>query len=129
MTFLKLEDMPGDTPEVKALQLQQYEAADAMYDTLGRLNQENREVPGWTYRSAYEHADYKAAFARYEATVKALQDILGEDAHCAQVDSDLWSTYSDIFKDRNGFRPRMHNTVAQVKEWLSLDENPACPQD
>lgn len=43
--------------------------------------------------------------------------------------SDPWSfqTYSDLYKDRNGFRPRGRITGAEVREWLEnlppLDED------
>jgi hypothetical protein len=59
------------------------------------------------------------ALAAYEETVTKLSALLGPDAHCAQVDNDLFSAFSDLWKDDYGSRPRHHVTVADVKEWLA----------
>jgi subtilisin family serine protease len=56
----------------------------------------------------------------YDETVEALLGLLGPDAHCADVDCDLYGFYSDAYKDRNGFRPSGHVTRADVQSWMEF---------
>ncbi len=39
--------------------------------------------------------------------------------HCSEEDNELWSYFSDVFKDREGVRPHFFLTKAQVQ--ASLD--------
>jgi hypothetical protein len=66
----------------------------------------------------YDHVEVVAANAKYDATVNALREMLGPDAHCAEVDCDLYGTYSDLYKDRCNFRPRGHITYEAVKAYV-----------
>lgn len=92
-------------------------AYDAMYDALHRVRAENPEL---SHKAVYAHPDYQAKKHAYEATVAALETLLGVEAHCSQVDMDLWSLYSDMYKDTNGFRPRgMYVTRAEAQKRLA----------
>lgn len=114
--MFKVEDMPGPSDEAKALQRQQLIACEAMYDA---LNEVRAESPGISYEDAYTHPKYLEKKAAYEGTVTALQTLLGDQAHCNYVDSNLWSTFSDCFKSDNGIRPRgMHYTRDAVLEYF-----------
>lgn len=97
---------PSSVGDSDALQAEQRAALDAMYDTLSDI-------------SDRQHPDCVAAVARYDASVAALESLLGVDAHCNQVDADLWGLYSDCFKSENGFRPRHHVTRAAAKDYLA----------
>jgi hypothetical protein len=59
---------------------------------------------------------------QYDGTVELLQKELGEDAPCWDVDCDLWNSYSDIFKDDYGFRPRQPVSRSYVKDWFERRE-------
>lgn len=63
-----------------------------------------------------EHAQ-----ATYMVSVKAREIIFGRDAACHEVDTVLWSDFSDLFKDRNGYRPRCAMTRASVLQWFDED--------
>lgn len=39
--------------------------------------------------------------------------------HCSEEDNELWSYFSDVFKDREGVRPRFFLTKAQVQATLN----------
>lgn len=73
-------------------------------------------------RSAIYRAQDSAEKARlvtaYDDTVRQLMGVLGEDAPCYEVDCDLWSVYSDVFKSQHNFRPRGRDSRAQVLEAL-----------
>lgn len=56
----------------------------------------------------------------YQGTVQALLALMGEDAHCCEIDEDLWSLFSDAFKDEVGVRPRFHQTHAEVKRYFQV---------
>lgn len=60
----------------------------------------------------------------YAETVKKLTELLGEDAHCSQVDSEMFNSFSDIFKDETNSRPRFHVTRQDAEAWLKLRCNP-----
>ncbi len=51
-----------------------------------------------------------------------LHDV-NEFKHCNEVDPELFGIFSDCFKDDNGFRPRFHVTLAEVKEYLERRRN------
>lgn len=57
----------------------------------------------------------------YNETVKTLIQLLGENAHCNEVDCDLWGYFSDYYKDVNGFRPRHYMTRKDVETWITED--------
>jgi hypothetical protein len=105
----KVEDMPGPTAEAREIQFRQWAKRDSMYELWGQ-NQEPAPAA-------------VAAKVEYDATVTELCELLGPNAHCAQVDSDLFSMFSDAHKDVYNFRPRHHVTLLEVRQWL--DELPA----
>lgn len=119
----QLEHMPGPTDEARALQLQQWNAYDEMYEALGEIRAEN---PGMNFLDAYKEPAYIEKKEAYQRTVDALHELLGPLAHCARVDTDLWSTFSDIHKSEFGCRPgHGHYTVGYVKEFLATPLNKA----
>lgn len=81
------------------------------------------EVAKMDRHEALQAPSVKAAQAAYDETVRQLDALLGPEAHCNRVDSDLWSTYSDAYKDTYGYRPRFHQTRAQVQCWLKLEDS------
>lgn len=105
---LKVEDMPGPTPEAQALQLKQWTTLDEFYAARARQPFGQKE----------NGPEATVAMEQYDATVVALVSMLGPDAHCSQVDSELWSTFSDVYKSHNSFRPRGYFTLTEVKDWL-----------
>lgn len=109
--------MPGPTDEARALQLKQCELYDAMYDVLNAVRQRiGYEAP---FEQAAQDPSFVAAKAAYDASVVELQALLGENAHCNEVDTDLWSSFSDCYKSEHNFRPRgQHWTRAQVLKWF-----------
>lgn len=114
-SFWTLEHCPGPSEEAKRLQLDQYLKCDAMYDA---WNDALKEVGHDKRDAAGQNPAYIAAKKAYDDTVVALQALLGPEAHCNHVDADLWSLYSDCYKDKNNIRPRWHHTRQQVIEWL-----------
>ncbi len=38
--------------------------------------------------------------------------------HCAETNSDLFSMFSDTYKEHNGMRPRYFITEAEVIDWM-----------
>lgn len=115
MTILDLTDMPGPSDAARALQLAQYAAHDAMYDAWN----EAHAKANFNYEAANQDAAYRARVQDYEKTVADLEALLGPDAHCNEVDTDLWSSFSDCFKDEAGFRPRFHQTRLQVQQYFA----------
>lgn len=105
---MELEYMPGPTPEAKALQLKQCNLRDAFYEARARQPDSVKD----------NGPEAKQALAAYEASVSELAALLGPDAPCYAVDTDLWSLFSDLHKDEVGVRPRNRYTVAEVKEWI-----------
>lgn len=91
------------TAQVQAAQ-QQRVLRDRMYDVLNRVGFDARKT----------HPDAIAAVQAYDDSVAGLIALLGPEAGCYEVDSDLWSQYSDFYKDENGFRPRHHVTRTEV---------------
>jgi hypothetical protein len=122
MTFLKESDMLGPTDEARALQLMQFKACDKMYDAwsaaIERHGRDNTEAVN-------ADSEFSTARTAYETTVTQLEQLLGTDAHCNYVDSDLWSLFSDCYKSDNNFRPRMQMTRVEVQAWL--DQRRAVP--
>jgi len=96
--------MDATMTAVQKLQDEQSAFRSAAYDALSRGDDAARDE----------------ANRMYDATVAALEVLLGAAAHCADVDCDLYGFYSDAYKDRNGFRPRGHVTRSEVKEWMEF---------
>jgi hypothetical protein len=114
-SYLQIDHMPGPTDEARQLQYKQYGAVEAMYDAWNKA------------RAKFNYAndapvdtdpEYVASKAAYEATVTELTALLGADAHCNFVDCDLWSAFSDCYKDENGIRPRFHQTRQDVQDYF-----------
>lgn len=64
-------------------------------------------------------AQHEEALTAYVKTVEQLTALLGPEAHCASVDTDLWSEYSDLFKSIEECRPQHHVTRDQAKAWIA----------
>lgn len=126
LPYPQLEHMPGPSDEARALQLQQCQAREALYDA---WNDAYAKTDYKDSEAAHQDAAYVAAKAAYEATVTALEALLGPDAHCNAVDTDLWSLFSDCYKDDAGFRPRFHQTRTQVQEYLARPQPSYADQD
>ena len=92
------------TAFVKGLQNTQAAVRTAAYDAMGRGDAEALAI----------------ANEMYDRTVEQLLEALGSDAHCAEVDCDLYGFYSDAYKDRNGFRPTGHVTRKDVQSWMEF---------
>ena len=95
----------------QALRQQQERAREAMYAALNSIS-------AVADSARYTHPTFVQARNVYEATVSELAQLLGPEAHCAIVDCDKWSLFSDMYKDDSGSRPHGHFTVAQVDWWL-----------
>lgn len=67
----------------------------------------------------FETPEQVEAVLAYE---KRLSEIIesygGPENTPAMVDVDRYNLYSDLYKDRNGVRPRSIITIAQMNEWL-----------
>lgn len=88
------------TAEQEALKDKQYKAVRRMcadFDNLELRAVLNREI---------------------DAIAEELELQLGTDAPCWHTDQVLWGEYSDFYKERNGFRPRMPSTRAEVRAWI-----------
>lgn len=105
---MELEYMPGPTPEAKALQLKQSNLLDAFYEARARQPDSIKD----------NGPEATQALAAYEASVAELAALLGPDAPCHTVDTDLWSLFSDLHKDEVGVRPKSAYTVSEVKAWI-----------
>jgi hypothetical protein len=57
----------------------------------------------------------------YDQTVSELIMLMGEDTHCNNVDADLWSLFSDLWKDVHGYRPRHFVTRREADEWINAN--------
>jgi hypothetical protein len=106
MTYLKLEHMPGPTPEARAAQYRQHELLQAYYDVANAARHE--ETPA-----------VKEARAAYSQSVKSLTAMLGPDVPYYFVDCELADLFSDFYKEVVGIRPRTERTRKQVLEWCA----------
>lgn len=116
MHHVKPEDSPEQAAQAVALREKQHAAREAMYDA---WNDAVARFNYLDYDAAAKDPKHMEAKAAYEATVAELETLLGPDAHCNAVDCDLWSLFSDCYKDDAGFRPRFHQTRAQVQAYLA----------
>jgi hypothetical protein len=98
-TNIVLADMIGPIDGARKLQLDQYHA---------RLIKAASTDPLEIARNGEIYA---------KCTVE-LMTLLGKDAHCAQVDCQLWDEYSDFMKEKTGMRPHEHVTRALVALWM-----------
>jgi len=80
----------------------------------------------------YEHTLGNKTGARrdYERTKQwALMMKLGDVLHCNSIDPDFFSTFSDWYKDENGFRPRGAEwTYTRCREHWDLYTQPQVAQ-
>lgn len=107
---LTQSDMPGPSPEAKAAQFAQWQLREAYYEA-------RRAAPAG---EAHQDPAVQQALSAYDASVDALEALMGPDAHCSQVDCELWGEFSDFYKDEVGFRPRgMHFTRQSVLAWIA----------
>lgn len=116
---LKVEDMLGPTDEARELQYKQYLASKVRSEVghkVWRIARDNRTRN--IDEAVASHPAVIAANDAYEATAQALMRLLGEDAHCNFVDRDLWSSFSDCYKEQSGFRPRFCQTREQVQDYF-----------
>ena len=118
MSYPSLEHMPGPTEAAKPLQLEQHHAYDGFYEAWNAADKVGQvDANHFPTTLAFE-----GAWKRYKESVFKLEELLGEQAHCAQVDTMLWSDFSDIYKDIVTCRPsELHFTRAQVLEWLKRE--------
>jgi len=94
-----------DSTVVKALQVQQENAWNVM-----------RVSP----RGSSFFAD---ALALYEETVEGLIEQLGTDAPVHEIDIELSSIYSDLYKDENYIRPRFNASYEEVLSYIARKEH------
>lgn len=86
---------------VKALQVKQNNAWDVM------------RVSG---RGSSFFAD---ALALYDETVEGLIEQLGTDAPVHDIDIELSSIYSDMYKDENNMRPSLETSYEEVQSYIA----------
>lgn len=118
---MELSWMPGPTDEARVLQLKQCDLATAWYSALSDLLAEfghNSDYEINIFDEAAKNPRCLAAKAAYEASVAELTALLGADAHCNEVDCDLWSSYSDCYKSEYNIRPHFHVTATQARAYL-----------
>lgn len=102
------EKIQAATAQVRAEQQQQVVLCDQMYGVLNRLG----------FDALKTHPEAIAVVQAYDASVAGLVALLGAEAGCHEVDTDLWSSYSDFYKENVGFRPRHHITRADVQAYF-----------
>lgn len=102
---LQTEHMPGPTDEARVIQLLQWNRRTSFYGALNKFEGSSPEV--------------SQARVAYEETVVQLEALLGSGAHCNTVDCDLWSMFSDYYKDVVGCRPHgVPFTRSEVLTWI-----------
>lgn len=108
-------DMPNGAPECRALQDRQIACRDLFYAAFN-----HGEAASMKSEDKHTAPNVVAAREAYEATIVELEALLGPEAHCKDVDFDLWLEFSDLYKSELGVRPRFHKTRAQVQQWLDF---------
>lgn len=106
------EMMPGPTDQARALQFEQTSLVERLYAAWHGLHssltlEQSRSIPAVV-----------EAQAAYNANVEALLALLGPNAMCHQVDSDLWECFHNVYKDDVGSRPYGAWPVHEVKAYL-----------
>jgi hypothetical protein len=69
--------------------------------------------------AGWKGKDYELARAAYTDTVDALKIVLGPDAHCNEVDIDLYSEFVECFEERVGWKPRGFIDVAGAMDYIN----------
>lgn len=105
----KIDDMPGPSPEAKVLQHAQMTAYNAWCTARNAARIANRETS----------TEAEMARKAYDETVVQLVALLGAEAQCHEVDSELFSEFSDFYKDVVGCRPRFPITRKEVQNWIA----------
>lgn len=105
MTYLKIHHMPGPTPEAQAAQLDQFELLEAVYSAYNKTR-------------SMDSPECKAARAKYDESVQALETMLGKEVPGQFVDCELAQSFSDHYKFVLGLRPRgLGYTRQQMLDW------------
>lgn len=107
-SYLQPRDMPSSA-DVAAQQLEQALVREALHGRTQELTRGAHEID----------SQYLELKARYVASVQALTAALGPRAHCNQVDCDLWSAFSGLYKASYGVRPRGHFSRTEAQEHLA----------
>lgn len=109
---LTFDMMAGPTDEARALQLAQCTLTDKLYEAI------NAADKSLTHEQRYQTPEVVAARNAYEANVAELVALLGPNAHCFEVDADLYECFHNVYKDDVGCRPGSGWTLDQVKAYL-----------
>lgn len=109
--------LPGPTDEAKVLQDKQWKAycelANAIYET--RILH-----PGIDEATVRKQPAYVEKKVAYQETVEALKALLGDNAHCAEVDTGTWRRFLNYCRQELGKQNyASHITVEQAKEALT----------
>lgn len=105
-----IDDMPGPTIATKRLQLAQRDALADYYAIADNPEQ-------FLTTDEYEEA-LAAVGRRVDGLMGELQLLIGQDAHCEQVDVALWSLFVRQYEIANQITPIFHITRAGVESWL-----------
>jgi hypothetical protein len=116
MFAYQLSDMPGPTVEAQHIQLAQDAAVVAVYDAINAAYVAHPELSPKEVRQLPEVV---AANKIYNDTINQLVELLGGNAPCSQVDTDLWETFSDCYKEDAGIRPSPGYTRADVLAYFA----------
>jgi hypothetical protein len=79
------------------------------------------EILSELYKLDVDDAERAKLNEEYDAIVALLVETLGENTHCNKIDFEMWSLFSDLYKDRTGCRPGVNWTYARTKAWLDAD--------
>lgn len=111
---LRVEYMPGPSPEARALQFEQHKAYDALCEAHLKVEHEGERF----------RLDVIMARVDYDRTVTELVALLGDEVHCNLVDTELFGEFFDYYNDVVGLRPRQHITRQGVLTWLAEQNVP-----
>jgi hypothetical protein len=109
---MTLDMMAGPTDQARALQLAQHVLCERLYETWREVDQT------LTIAQCRKEPVVIEAQKAYEANVAELVALLGVNAPCHQVDSDLWECFHNVYKSDVGCRPGAGWSWTQVKEYL-----------
>lgn len=86
------------------------------------LYKEQQELITAMYRTPLGTPEREEIVAKLDANVEMLLNVFGENTHCNKIDFEMFGLFSDLYKDRVGFRPRNEGwTYRRVKDWLDTD--------
>ena len=92
-------------------------AQDAQRQAIAALNDARAE-------HGYDSPLYRETVMVYDASVATLLGILGASAPCSAVDPLTFETFCDVFKSRNGFKPRGFCwSLSEVEAWLTRERD------